>query len=206
MNGVQKLKKIHYLLGLVEILCLVLLLGCGVAKTQGEAMVLSGMQYESEDGRQIIVIQDFSRDSDSAVGIETYVNQFNEVNDTYFVVLEYGYEEGIGIEEYREKILEELKSGGGPDILNGDVIANPVELMEKRAFEDLGMCMAMNGLAEDDFEGETFDGCKHEDGIYGVNIRINMSQYSTFFVNGNSANKEGAWQFLSYLMNRMLKD
>lgn len=65
-------------------------------------------------------------------------------------------------------------------------------IIEARSFRDL---FEFDGEADREKAGKVICGCLFDDGC-----RIGIGSYSTMAINANSVNKEGAWQFISFLL------
>lgn len=103
---------------------------------------------------------------------ENLANAFNKENEKYYVELQ-TYSHGIELGDARQKVLLELGSGKGPDILSGDILIVNKSILEKKMLADLRPYMeASNITLENYFPG--FANYTIGDQIYGACISADV--------------------------------
>lgn len=137
----------------------------------GELRVISERRLESirfvdmAETRTIIKV----RNNHFMADMPQYVAQFNKQNEKYYVVLE-ERDENTPLEDFREKTMIEIGTGGGADIIMQDALLDVSSLLEKGAFEDLQPYLQKSGLKEEEFFPAAFGFWKDGDRIYGANM------------------------------------
>ena len=94
--------------------------------------------------------------------------KFNSVNDRYQVVIE-GLEQGDDEDAFITRTSVELAAGKGPDILIGNLIESPAELIEKGILMDLKPLLERAEINEEDYFPVAFNKWRMGDSIYCIN-------------------------------------
>lgn len=108
--------------------------------------------------------------------IKDAVSAFNRSNGTYFISLE---EAGEDWGDFATQTSVQIASGGGPDLLYGEVLDDYIQgMLDKGGFEDLAPYMEDSGIKEEDYFPLAFSSWRREDRIYGINSSVFLHSYS----------------------------
>lgn len=111
------------------------------------------------------------------------VTLFNQTNADYHVIIE-ECGSGSDVEDFARLVSIQIATGGGPDILCGNVLQDYiVGMIEKGTFEDLTPYMEKSGIRKEDYFPIAFSSWQDDGKIYGVNTEM-------FSLNGISIKKD----------------
>jgi len=140
----------------------------------GESKILETIQKSDIESveKNILTYETTS----ASVGLKEAIVQFNKENKKYFVkLIECPKDTDVAI--YKEKSRIEIATGHGPDIVNGVMIDNIDDLLNKGVFEDLTNYIEKANLKEEKFIPYTLKNWSRENKIYGIGISFIMSAF-----------------------------
>ncbi len=108
--------------------------------------------------------------------IKTAVENFNRQSEAYFISLEEAG--GKDWDDFATQTSIEIASGGGPDILFGEVMSDYIQgMIDKGGLEDLMPYMEASGIGEEDYFPAVFSNWRKEEKIYGINASMFVYRY-----------------------------
>ena len=137
--------------------------------SNGRNCLLENLHMEKVEKIPILVRGIYNDDwlSDRAV-------QFNAGSATYHVIIEKCGENNDG-EDFSRLTSIQIGSGGGPDILCGDIYLDYiVGILEKGAFEALNPYMEASDIREEDYFPFVFSSWRQSENIYSINYRMQL--------------------------------
>ena len=108
--------------------------------------------------------------------IKDAVAGFNRQSDAYVISLE---EAGDDWDDFATQTSVQIASGGGPDLLYGEVLSDYIQgMLDKGGFEDLAPYMESSGIKEEDYFPLAFSSWRRDEKIYGINVDVVTYCYS----------------------------
>lgn len=132
---------------------------------------LDSLSVESIEDRIVLTIRYWNSGGDS--WLKNQIVAFNQTNETYYVTLD-EREEDDSISDFRTQTNIQLATGKGADIVGGNTVDLPYELIQKGVFENLAPYMADSGIKEEDYFPAAFQGWRQGEEIYGINMGLGI--------------------------------
>lgn len=110
--------------------------------------------------------------------LKRQLSLFNQLNDTYYAVVE---EPGEGVDgnDFHTETNLKLASGKGADIICSNAVDGDVSgLIEKGVFADLAPLMEASGIREEDYFQTAFDAWREGEKIYGIVPNVSIFNYT----------------------------